>query len=154
MAADAPTVNPLVAPAEVAPFILVSPSFKIGPTGTLVDLKCSANQIVHGVDQDSNDYETFCATYRAYGAAHQTLTITVLQSFEPTGPWHVLYPLRGTVADFELLPDDRIAAGPLNPKMTGKVRVPLMPFLDAAVNEASEIDVELAIQGTPAFVEV
>ena len=138
---------------ETPPFILVSPSMKIGPTGTLVDLKCSASQIAHGVEQDTNDYETFCGTYRAYGAARETITLTVLQNFDPTGPWHVLYPLRGTVVDFELLPDDRVAASPTNPKMTGSVRVPTIPFLDAAVNEASEIEVELAIQGAPTFVE-
>lgn len=146
-------VNPLVAPTPHAPFILVSPSLKVGTSPSpMTDLKCSANQITHGVDQDSNDYETFCGAYRSYGVAHHTLTLTLLQSFGTDGPWTVLYPLRNTVVDFELLPDDRVAASPTNPKMTGKVYVPFMPFLDSAVNEASEIDVELAIQGEPTFV--
>lgn len=144
----------LVAATPHVPFILVSPSMKIGPTAAaLVDLKCSANNIAHEVDQDSNDYETFCGAYRTYGVAHHTLTLTVLQNFDADGPWHTLYPLRGTVADFELLPDDRIAMGPTNPKMSGKAFVPIMPFIDAAVNEASEIEVELAIQGEPTFTE-
>src|SRR5262245_25301323 len=106
-----PLVTPLVATPHT-PMFLVSPSFKIGPTGTSVDLKCSATQITHGIDQDSNDYDTFCGSFRSYGPAHETLTITFLQSFDATGPWATLNPMRGTIQDFELLPDDRVAASP------------------------------------------
>jgi hypothetical protein len=158
--ADTPTPTPRAdGPApqaagdvETPPFILISPSIKLGPPATAVEIKCSTHQISHGIDQNSNDYETFCGSYRVYGAAHETITLTVYQNFDPTGPWAVLSPLRGQTVEFELLPDDRVAASPTNPKMTGVVRVPAMPFIDAAVNEASEIDVELAIQGTPVFV--
>lgn len=136
-----------MAATEHLPFYLVSQSLKIDGT----DLKCAANNISHGIDQASNDYETFCGSYRSYGAAHETLTVTFVQNFDADGPWATLYPLRGTIVDFELIPDDRIAIGVGNPKMTGQVYVPIMPFIDSGVGEASEIDVELAIQGEPDY---
>lgn len=137
---------------ETPPFILISPSFTIGPVGgTLAELKCSINQIEHAVDQDTNDYDTFCGSYRAYGVERHTITITVFQNFDATGPWAILHALAGELAEFQLLPDDTIANGPTNPLMFGTCRVPAMPFLNAAVNEASQIEVELSIQGTPHF---
>lgn len=141
-----------MADVETPPFILVSPSFKIGPSGgTLVEIKCSLNQIDHSIDQDSNDYDTFCGSYRAYGVERHTITLTVFQNFDATGPWAVLHPLAGTLCDFELLPDDTAVSGTTNPLMFGTCRVPAMPFLSAAVNEASQIDVELSVQGQPHF---
>jgi len=137
---------------DTPPFILTSPQFAIGPEGgPLQDIKCSLNQISCGVDQDSNDYDTFCGSYRAYGVPRFTITLTVFQNFDPTGPWAILYPLAGTLADFELLPDGTVTQSATNPLMFGKVRVPYMPFLDAAVNEASSIDIELSVQGIPSF---
>lgn len=139
---------------DTPPFILTSPQFAIGPeSGPLQDIKCSLNQISCGVDQDSNDYDTFCGSYRAYGVPRFTITLTVYQNFDPTGPWAILWPLAGTLADFELLPDGTQPASATNPMMSGKVRVPYMPFLDAAVNEASSIDLELSVQGIPTFDE-
>jgi|SRR5215467_2134025 len=132
---------------ETPPFILTKPSLKINDE----ELRCSVNQISHGIDQDTNDYDTFCGTYRVYGVARHSLTVTVYQNFDPTGPWAVLSALANQVVPFELLPDDTIPQGPTNPLMFGDVRVPAMPFLDAAVNEASSIDVELSIQGVPHY---
>lgn len=137
---------------ETPPFILVNPKFEIGPVGgPLKDLHCSLNQIDCGVDQDSNDYDTFCGSYRSYGVARYTITLTVYQNFDAGGPWEVLWPLRGTIADFQLLPDAGAASGIGNPLMFGQVRVPPLAFLSAAVNEASSIDIELAVQGEPSF---
>lgn len=146
------TIEPTATPTEFPPIPLVSPSFKIGIAPDLHELKCAANQFSHGVDQDTNDYDTFCGSYRVYGVERQTFTVTLYQNFDDGGPWSVLFPLRNTVADFEFTFDDRIPVSPQNPKMTGKVRVPTMPMVDAAVNEASEIEMELAIQGAPTFV--
>ena len=124
---------------ETPPFILTKPSLLIGTRPDLTEIRCSLNQITHGIDQDTNDYDTFCGSYRVYGVARHTLTITVYQNFDPTGPWAVLHPLAGQVVDFELLPDVNKPQGADNPLMFGTLRVPDMPFLDASVNEASSI---------------
>lgn len=136
---------------ETPPFVLTKPSIMIGTSPAMKELRCAANQITHAIDQGTNDYDTYCGSYRSYGVARHTLTITIYQNFDTDGPWQVLKPLENTVVDFTLLPDDNQASGPTNPLMFGKVRVPAIPFLDAGVNEASSIDIELSIQGTPSF---
>jgi hypothetical protein len=132
---------------EFPPFILTNPSLLIDGK----ELKCAANQIEHKIDQNTNDYDTFCGSYRSYGVERHTITVSLYQNFDTDGPWQVLSPLAGTLVDFELIPDKAAANGPTNPTMFGTVRVPAMPFLKAQVNEASNIDIDLSVQGKPSY---
>jgi len=140
----------------VDPHILANPSLKIGPEGgTLLEVICTGHNIELSPEQDSNDYDSWCGgSVRVYGPERWTLTLTAYQSFsDPDGLWTILYPLRGLVCDFELTPDSTVAVSPTNPIATGRVRVPSISFLAGAINEASEITVEMPVQGQPTFSE-
>jgi hypothetical protein len=139
---------------EFPPFILTKPSIKVGIDPDLKELRCAAHQVEHAADQDTNDYDTFCGSYRVYGVAHHTLTLSIYQNYDTDGPWQVLHPLAGQVVDFEFLPDATQPVSATNPLMKGKCRVPTVPFIAANVNEASDSDIELAIQGEPEFLIV
>lgn len=123
----------------------------VGLTLGTVELKCHANAIAAEVDQDQNDYETFCGGFSAYGAEKWTINVTAYQSFGTDGLWTKVRPLVGTLQTFTLRPDDDGAAGVGNPHMTGTARVKAFPFLAGAVGEAAEVELVLAVQGTPTF---
>ena len=136
----------------VVPFILQHPKIELtAGAGTPVEIQCSANQVVAEPEQDENTNETFCGSYTSYKAEVWTITVTALQSFGTDGLWTKVRPMAGTVVDFTLLPDADAAISIDNPEMSGKVIVKAFAFLDAAVGEASEFDLVLAVQGEPAF---
>lgn len=135
----------------VPPFILVKPKILLGTAGSGVDIACAANQVTAEPEQDENVTETFCGIYTNYKAEAWTITVTAVQSYGVGGLWNSVRPLCGTVVPFTLLPNGAIAAGPANPSMTGTCYVKGFPFIDGAVGEASEFDLELAVQGVPVF---
>lgn len=137
---------------DVPPFILRKPSLKLTLTpGTPITLQCQGRGMQVVPDQDENDFETFCGTYTTYSPEKWTITFNAYSSFGTDGLWTLVRPLVGKVVDFELLPDADAAVSVTNPKMAGKAIVKSFPFLDAEVSDASEVDVELAVQGTPTF---
>jgi hypothetical protein len=137
----------------VPPFIFKKPKIALGVTGTSVDIACGANAVTAEPEQDENTVETFCGTYTSYKPEVWTITITAVQSFGAVGTdlWSQVRPLCGTVVPFALLPDASRVVGPDNPEMRGNASVKGFPFLDGAVGEASEFDLELAVQGVPTF---
>lgn len=136
--------------ADVPPFILVKPRITIGDSATTgVDIECNANQVEASPEQDENTVETFCGTYTTYKPEVWTITIGALQSFGTDGLWTNVHPLVNTVQPFEILPDGRVPVSADNPLMSGNAIVKGFPFLSGAVGEASEFDLELAVQGAP-----
>ena len=137
----------------VAPHILTNPSLKIGPTATLKEVICTGHNVELSPEQDSNDYDSWCGgSVKVYGPEKWTLTLTSYQSFStPDGLWTILHPLVGQIVDFELLPDSTLPVSATNPLAKGQVRVPAIAFLAGAINEASEITVEMPVQGVPQF---
>jgi hypothetical protein len=134
------------------PFILQKPTISIGPVGSEVQIECGANQIDAHPEQDSNDVETFCGTFTSYKPEKWTITITCVQSFGATdGLWNNLRPLCNTVQPFLLVPDSRVAVSADNPAMEGTAYITGFAYLNAAVGEASEFDLVLAVQGDPTF---
>lgn len=136
------------------PFVLVKPKILLGETGTEVEIQCGANQVEASPEQDESTVETFCGTYTTYKPEQWTITVGALQSFGAGGLWTNLRPMCNTVVPFELLPDASAAPSVDNPSMTGTCLVKGFPFLSGAVGEASEFDLELAVQGAPEWVVV
>ena len=132
------------------PFTLKHPVIKIGPTGTSVDIACPATHVDLTPDQSDNTVETFCGSYTTYKPAKWTLTATVAQSYGTTGTWNLLQPLMDTIQPFVLQPDNT-AASATNPVASGTAYVKAFAFIDGAPGEVSEIDIVLAVQGTPTW---
>ena len=129
------------------PIILNSPQISIGG----IDLKCHARQVSLTPDQEFVDISTFCNPGgEAPGQASWTLSLTGLQSFDGTdGLYNQLQPLEGTNVAFEVTPDDTAAVSATNPKASGTVYVPLVPFIDAGVGEATELSMDFKVIGQP-----
>jgi hypothetical protein len=132
------------------PFIVTHPLIKIGATGSAVEFECGATNLDITVDQDENTVETFCGSYTSYKAPKWTVTITIAQSYGANGTWTLLHPLCGTLQPFSIQPDSA-APSVSNPNMSGTAMLKQLPFISAAPGEASEVDLELAVQGTPLF---
>lgn len=142
-------------PVTPTPFIPVKPQITIGPTGSAVDIACAASDLAVEVDQDTTDWETFCGKGTIYGPELWTITVTVYPSYGADGLWNLLRPLVGAPAQqFTILPDSTLPAGPDNPSMTGTALVKSFPFYVGAPGEPKTFDIELAVQGTPSWVEV
>lgn len=149
--ADLPTVEPMVAgAATAAPFILQKPYVRLGPTATGVNIECAGTHLVAEADQDENTIETFCGSYTSYKKAKWTVTFTLAQSYGANGSWTLIHPLCGTVVPFEIRPDVATASID-NPVMSGTCLVKQLPFIDADPGAASEVDLELKVQGDPTF---
>lgn len=130
------------------PHFKTKPLILIGTSAAPVyELQCAANSIEMTPEQDENDYDTFCGTYYTTGPEKWTITATVLQSFGTDGVWTNLRPLVGQLVDFEIRPDAPDARSIDNPAQTGKAILKAFPFLTGGVNEPSEIDIELKVQG-------
>jgi hypothetical protein len=137
-------------PVTAAPFILDHPLISIGPTGAAVEIECGATNLTVGVDQSDNTVETFCGSYTSYKAPKWTITVSIAQSYGAGGTWTLIHPMCGTVQPFLLQPDTA-APSVDNPVMSGTALLKQLPFIDGAPGEASEIDLELAVQGDPVF---
>jgi hypothetical protein len=136
--------------ADPVPHFMTKPLLIIGPSATpVMELECAANNIDASADQDENDYNTYCGTYSSYGPEKWTITATILQSFGVDGVWTKLRPVVGTIQAFELRPDANDPRSIDNPAMTGNALVKAFPFLSGGVNEPSEIDIVLKVQGVP-----
>lgn len=132
------------------PFILDHPSIKIGPTGSAIEIECGATNLTVDVSQDDNTVNTFCGSYTSYKAPKWTITVSLAQSYGAGGTWTLIHPMCGTIQPFVLQPDTA-APSVDNPVMSGTVLLKQLPFIDGAPGEASEIDLELAVQGDPVF---
>ncbi len=141
--------------ADIAPFVLNKPSITIG-TAPGTEFQCFAHKVEFAPDQDSNDNDTFCGSYRSYGQLRWTITLSMFQSFGAEGLWKALVPLQGMVVPISITPDDTDPTGnPAgtedNPTVTANVRVPPLPFLNAEVGEASDFDLDFDVQGTLSY---
>lgn len=134
----------------VTPYYMVRPFIELGPTVSGVELQCYANNVEITPEQDENTAKTFCGVYKSYGPVTWTITLTVLQSFGADGLWTLVQPMVGTVVPFVVTPAEG-APSVDNPIMSGECLVKAFPFLSGAVNEPSEFDLELAVQGEPVF---
>jgi hypothetical protein len=133
-----------------APFFLDHPYIRLGPTGSGVDISCAGTNLTATADQDEATVETFCGSYTSFKAPKWTVTFTLAQSYGAGGTWTLIHPLCGTTVPFEIRPDQATASVD-NPVMSGTAVVKQLPFIDGAPGEASEIDLELAVQGDPLF---
>lgn len=139
------------------PFVFNHPKLTLKPTGgasAAFDLQCYANEIGDEVDQDSDDWQTFCATGTTYGPPQRKITGTFYVSYGADGLWHKLHALEGQTVDFALLPDGNAAVSADNPEMTGTVRIPAIPFIGGPVGpgKASTVDLELSVS-SPVWAE-
>lgn len=140
---------------EAVPFKMVKPSLLIGPVlGTQYQLNCASRQIEHVIDEEEIDDSTFCAPSAvAPGKITESLEVTGLVSFGDIGGaeavqglFNALYPLAGTVQDFDLLANGDVAVGTANPRMTGTCYIPRIPMLLGSVGENSEINLSFKIR--------
>jgi hypothetical protein len=135
----------------VTPYYMTHPVLLLGPTATAVELQCYANKVETNVDQDETVTKTFCGLYTSYGPEKWTIVITVVQSFGADGLWTLVQPMAGTVQPFVLMAGPDAVASVDNPVMSGTAMVKAFPFMSGSVNEPSEFDLELAVQGDPVF---
>lgn len=138
---------------ETPPFVLVKPAISLDDGTNAVRFECGANQIVAAPDQDENTTETFCGSFTTYKPEVWTVTITSLTSFGPEGLWNNLRPLVGKVCDLLIIPTGADPISETNVALSARALVKAFTYLDAAVGETSEFDLELAIQGIPEFLE-
>lgn len=138
--------------ATPVPFILNHPRITLDVGGASpVDIECSSNEVHTNVSQDESTVDTFCGSFTSYKPEVWDITLQGVESFGVDGLWTTVRPLVGLTVDFELLPDADQPVSVDNPLMSGSVTVKAFPFVDAAVGEASEFDVVLAVQGDPVW---
>lgn len=135
------------------PFVLIHPLISLDDGTNVVEFECGANQVVAEPSQDENTTETFCGTYTTYKPEVWTVTITALTSFGDAGVWNNLRPLVGKVCDLLIVPDSANPVSVDNVALSARALVKAFKYLDAAVGETSEFDLDLAIQGIPDFLE-
>jgi len=150
---------------DVLPFMLIKPKVTIGGTwGTGVppadpgvptggtELTCFGHKIEFKPDEASNDLEGFCFTARSYKPTRLTVTLSLFQSFGTGNLWDVLVPLAKQVVPMTITPDNTDPTGnPAgtadNPTWYAMVHVPPLPFLNADVGEATDVDLDFDVQG-------
>jgi hypothetical protein len=110
---------------------------------TEVDLTCLTNGVETAVDQDQNDYSTFCGVFYTVGPEKWSLVVTAYASFGPAGGglWPQLRPLVGSVVTATVLPDADAPIGPTNPEWSLEGVLKAFPFLVSTAGEAAEIEV-------------
>lgn len=120
---------------------------------TTVDLTCLTNGVETAVDQDQNDYATFCGVFYTVGPEKWSLNVTAYAAFGPAGAglWPQLRPLVGKVVTAKVLPDADAPVGPTNPEWSLVGILKAFPFLVGTAGEASEVTV--TVLGTKPPVE-
>jgi len=134
------------------PFVLNKPTVTIDGN----DITCLCHQVTFAPDQDTNDYDTFCAHYTSYGPLKMTITLSMFVSYGTDGMWTILKPLENTVVTLTVTPAALpVVAGTVdNPTASAQVQVPGIPFMDAGVGEASDVDLDFVVQGNVTYTPV
>lgn len=132
-----------------SPQVFAKPKLVLDPDGTPIALECHANSLGDTVDQDSDEWETFCDNGTTYGPARRTITGTFYASYGTGGLWALLHPLEGTLVEFHMYPDADSAISVDNPVFYGEVRIPALPFMGRGVQpgKTATIDLELPVTG-------
>jgi hypothetical protein len=126
---------------------MIKPKVLIGPSPG-VDITCFLHKVEFKPDQDTNDNDTFCGTYRSYGPVRWTITLSLFQSFGAGNAWDILAGLQMQTVHLEVTPSEALPVGTVdNPTVAAEVTVPPMPFLTSDVGEASDMDLDLDVQG-------
>jgi len=133
------------------PFVPVRPAITIGATGSSVEIACAAGELAVEVDQDETTTETYCGSFTTYKPEVWTITVTCFPSYGTDGLWTLVRPLCGTIQPFTVLPDAGAPVSEDNPLMSGTCIVKAFPFYTGAPGEPKSFDLELAVQGAPAF---
>jgi hypothetical protein len=120
---------------------------------TDVDLTCLTNGVETAVDQDQNDYSTFCGVFYTVGPEKWSLNVTAYAAFGPAGGglWPQLRPLVGKVVTATVLPDADLPVSATNPEWVLEGVLKAFPFLVSTAGEAAEITV--TVLGTKPPVE-
>lgn len=135
---------------QAPPFAIVKPYIRIGPVDAGVEFACAASNLEVNADQDETTVDTFCGSFVNYKAVKWVITVSAYESYGANGLWTLLSPFIGTLQPFEVRPDEGIESVD-NPSMTGNARVKAFPFISGGPGEPGEFDIELAVQGAPAF---
>lgn len=125
------------------PVRLVDPFIQLGETPTPIDFTCFIAGI-HLVGEADDDLATFCDPN---GFAY-TLTLDGKMSLGVDGLEEALETLGGpgTVVPFEFA-YTKDPASVDNPHWTGEVRIPAWNIVDAGINEASDVPLEMPVIG-------
>jgi hypothetical protein len=137
------------------PVILDDASVLISEDGTeagLVDLGCAGNHIEISPDVGVTTLDTFCGSYDYPGTVKWSLVLTLYQSFDADGPEQVLsaaVALPGRKTMFRVIPFKSQPVSATNPMWEGEVVPQPYAPLNGDAGDASEIDLEWSIIGTP-----
>lgn len=136
-----------------APTRLDDPSFilNVGATDP-IQIRCSAKQIAHNIDTEQEDNETFCRPgAERPGAATEVIELEVFLSHGDDGLFNILHPLRDQEVDYALLLKGGTALGTDNLEMSGKLYIPAVPFVNAAVRKNSVVTLTFNLSSIPVF---
>jgi len=141
------------------PLILDDPKIEISRDGTvagLTDLACLASHVEIMPDTAITTLDTFCGSVDYPGITKWTLGLTLYQSFDPDATEDVLSEAvaLGTRTPFRVTPRGSQAVGPTNPIYEGDVLPAPYAPINGDAGEASTIDLEWGIVGTPTKSEV
>lgn len=129
-----------------SPFKLVKPSLLIGTSPNQIELNCAGRKVAL-VPTDDTASATWCDPD---GSAYE-LRLDVLQSFGAEGLWNQLHPLKNTDVAFEFLLKAGSAVSEANPKVTGTLRIPRVPFIEAGIKEFHAYTIPFEIENEPTF---
>jgi hypothetical protein len=135
--------------------ILDNASLRLGATSTAADLKelaCYTNHLELTPDTSVTTVDTMCGSTDYPGITKWSLVATLYQSFDATtGTEAILQPLvTAGVPCYFLVAADRVAAiSASNPGWTGQVQPSPYAPLNGDAGDASEIELEWAVLGTP-----
>jgi hypothetical protein len=133
-----------------APFFLQRAFIQLGVSGSGTEVSCACTHLTATPDQDESTIDTMCGSYTSYKKPKWTITVSIAISYGADGAWTLIHPLCGSIVPFVLRPDEAVGSID-NPVMSGEVLLKQLPFIDAAPGEASEVDLEMKVQGEPLF---
>lgn len=145
--------------AEPAPLILDNAGLKIGDGATtevLTELACLANHIELSPDVSITTLTTMCGERDYPGVVKWSLVATLYQSFDPDATEEVLSTAlaTGKPVGFEVIGYRDQAVSATNPKWKGQVIPQPYSPINGDAGDASTIELEWSVVGTPTKVIV
>jgi hypothetical protein len=135
--------------------ILDNASFKLGTALTVAALKelaCYTNHLELSPDVSVTTLDTMCGSIDYPGTTKWSLIATLYQSFDATtGTEAILEPLvtAGVPCFFLVAADKTAAISATNPGWTGQVNPQAYAPINGDAGDASEIELEWGVIGTP-----
>ena len=129
------------------PHVWEDPSVTIGAT----EMICKFRKVTLTPEDNMADIETFCTPGdEKPSSTRWTFEAEVILDYDTAGSWNALHALRKTKPTVVVKPADTAVAVTI-PSASFSMRIPSIPFVDAAIGEATIFTLTCPVVGEPVF---